>query len=68
MYNECDTMAYMAKTAYVTARIDPHLKRDAEKILREMGISVSDAVTIFFKQIVLHRKIPFDIKLPVRKN
>ena len=58
----------MAKTAYVTARIDPHLKREAEKILLEMGISVSYAVTIFFKQIVLHRKIPFDIKLPVRKN
>ena len=61
-------MAHMAKTAYVTARIDPHLKKEAEKILRAMGISVSEAVTIFFKQIVLHRKIPFDIKLPVSES
>ena len=57
----------MAKTANLYARIEPELKNEAESILTELGIPASNAITMFYKQIVLHRGIPFEMKLPVVK-
>ena len=57
----------MAKTANLYARIEPELKNEAESILTELGIPASNAITMFYKQIVLHRGIPFEMKLPVAK-
>ncbi len=54
----------MAKTANVYARIEPELKKEAEDILNALGIPASNAVTMFYKQIVLHRGLPFEVKLP----
>ncbi len=56
----------MAKTANVNARMELELKQEAEKILDALGIPASNAVTMFYKQIVLHRGLPFDVKLPAR--
>lgn len=39
----------MSKSANVYARIEPELKKEAESILSELGISVSNAITIFYK-------------------
>lgn len=39
-----------------------HLKKDAERVLREMNLSVSDAVRIFLREVVLTREIPFDVR------
>lgn len=39
-----------------------HLKGEAETVLKEMGLSVSDAVRIFLRQVVLSREIPFDVR------
>lgn len=52
------------KTASVYARIDPKLKKEAESILSALGIPTSNAIDIFFKQIVLNRGLPFQVKLP----
>ena len=57
----------MARTANVFARVEPDLKIQAEGILNELGIPMSNAVGMFLKQIVLHRGIPFEVKLPERK-
>ncbi|HQM95723.1 MAG TPA: type II toxin-antitoxin system RelB/DinJ family antitoxin [Clostridia bacterium] len=57
----------MAKTANVYARIEPGLKREAEKILDDLGIPASNAVTMFYKQIVLHKGLPFEVKIPEPK-
>lgn len=45
----------MAKSASVYARIDPVLKEQAESILSALGIPTSNAIDMFFKQIVLKR-------------
>lgn len=55
----------MAKTANLYARIEPNLKEQAEGILSTLGISASNAITIFYKQIVLQKGLPFEVKLPV---
>ncbi len=54
----------MAKTANLYARIEPEVKEQAEDILTALGIPVSNAINMFYKQIILHRGIPFEIKLP----
>ena len=54
----------MAKTANLYARIEPDIKEQAESILTALGIPVSNAINMFYKQIILQRGIPFEIKLP----
>lgn len=55
------------KTANLYARIEPDLKEQAEGILAALGVPASNAITMFYKQIVLHRGIPFDVSLPAEK-
>ena len=55
----------MGKTASVSVRMEPSLKRDAENILRDLGLPTSQAVTLFYRQLVLNKGLPFEVKLPV---
>ena len=57
----------MAKTANLYARIEPDVKEHAEGILTALGIPVSNAINMFYKQIILQRGIPFEMKLPQAK-
>ena len=55
----------MAKTSNLYARIEPDVKEQAERILSALGIPVSNAINMFYKQIILQRGLPFDVKLPI---
>jgi addiction module RelB/DinJ family antitoxin len=44
--------------------VDPETKEQAELILAELGIPMSNAVGMFLKQVVIQRGIPFEMKLP----
>jgi DNA-damage-inducible protein J len=57
----------MARTSSVFARIEPELKEQAEGILAQLGIPMSNAIGLFLRQIVLQRGLPFDMKLPREK-
>lgn len=57
----------MSKTSTVFARVEPEVKEQAEEVLNELGIPMSNAVSMFLRQIVLQRGIPFEMKLPERK-
>ena len=46
------------------ARLTPEVKEKAESILRELGISISSAYEMFYRQIIAHRGLPFDPRLP----
>ena len=52
------------RTASIYTRVDPETKEQAELILAQLGIPMSNAVGMFLKQIVIHRGIPFEMKLP----
>ena len=56
------------KTATLYARIEPETKVCAESILESLGIPVSTAINMFYKQIILNKGIPFELKLPNKKN
>ena len=57
----------MARTANVFARVEPEIKEQAEHVLEQLGIPMSNAIGLFLRQIVLQRGIPFDVKLPQNK-
>jgi len=52
------------KSEFIRARIEPKLKRDAEAVLGKLGISMSDAVTVFCRQVVLQKGLPFAVRIP----
>jgi DNA-damage-inducible protein J len=54
----------MAKTAMIVARTEPDLKADAEKILKRLGLSTTEAINMFLSQIRLHKGLPFEVKIP----
>ena len=52
------------KTQMVHARIDPRLKKSAERILTKIGISMTEAIRLFLKQVELHKGLPFPVSIP----
>jgi len=54
----------MAKTATIQTRVDPVVKNNAQKILKKLNISMSEAISMYLSQITLHNGIPFEIKIP----
>ena len=52
------------KSANLYARIEPDVKEKAESILSTLGISASSAINMFYKQIILQRGLPFEVKIP----
>ena len=52
------------KTAIINARIKPELKADVEAILSQLGITTTQAITMFFEQVKMNKGIPFELKIP----
>ncbi len=54
----------MSLDATVRARVDGNLKQEVEEILKEIGLSTSQAITLFLKRIKYEKGIPFELKVP----
>lgn len=52
----------MAKTATARARMEPEVKEEAEKILGACGLSPSEAIGLFYRQVILHQGLPFPVQ------
>ena len=52
------------KSTNLYARIEPDVKEQAESILSTLGIPASNAINMFYKQIILNRGLPFEVKIP----
>jgi DNA-damage-inducible protein J len=52
-------------TTNLNVRIDADLKKQSEKIFNELGLNMSTALTVFLRQTVRSRGIPFDISLNI---
>lgn len=62
--NNTERRGNMAKSANLYARIEPEVKTQAEEILTQLGIPASNAINMFYKQIILRGGLPFEVKLP----
>ena len=54
----------MNKTSTVRARIEPNLKDKAEQVFRKLGLTSTQAITLFYKQVELRNGLPFDVVIP----
>jgi DNA-damage-inducible protein J len=54
----------MTKTETIRARVEPKLKAEAEGILESLGMNPSDAIRVFYKQVVLRKGLPFEVLIP----
>ena len=63
---ECCVMA--SKSANLYVRIEPDVKEQAESILSALGIPASNAINMFYKQIILNRGLPFEVKIPAGRT
>ncbi len=54
----------MAKTARANVRPTSVVKEKAKSILKELGIPISSAHELFYRQIIAHRGLPFDARIP----
>lgn len=51
----------MSKTATIRARVEPDLKNTAEHIFNKLGLTTTQAITLFYKQVELRNGSPFEI-------
>ena len=54
----------MTKTSAITVRLDPQLKKETQAILNELGLTTTQAVSLFFKQVSLNKGLPFAVEIP----
>ena len=54
----------MRKSATVRARITPDLKSKAEKVFRKLGLTATQAITLFYRQVELRKGLPFGVRIP----
>ncbi len=54
----------MAKASTIRARMEPDLKDKAEHIFRKPGLTTTQALTLFYKQVELRKGLPFDVAIP----
>ena len=54
----------MQKTAMIRARMEPDLKEHAEQVLAEVGLSPTEAIRLFYRQVSLQGGLPFDVRIP----
>ena len=57
-----------SKTTTIQIRVDEKLKSDAKKILDQLHINMSEAITIFLSQVVYHNSLPFELRIPGKNN
>ncbi|MCL2164612.1 MAG: type II toxin-antitoxin system RelB/DinJ family antitoxin [Oscillospiraceae bacterium] len=57
----------MPRTSNIFVRIEPELKEQAETVLGQLGIPMSNAICLFLRQVVLQGGIPFEMRLPQNK-
>ena len=58
-------MAVRSSSVYV--RIEPDIKAQAENVLDQLGLPMSNAIALFLRQVILHNGLPFPVALPKGK-
>ena len=54
----------MKKSSTIRARMEPDLKNKAEYVFRKLGLTTTQALTLFYKQVELRNGLPFDVAIP----
>lgn len=52
----------------MTVRIDPEIKNKAAEYLKQIGLTTSEATRLFLHSVVLHKGLPFELKIPNKET
>jgi DNA-damage-inducible protein J len=58
----------MGKTETIRARVEPKLKRDAEAVFKKIGLTSSEAITLFLAHVKLTQGLPFPLRVPNKET
>jgi DNA-damage-inducible protein J len=58
----------MAKTAIIHARTESKLKTEVERIFKSLGLTTTQAVNLFFRQVKIRKGIPFQVEIPNKET
>lgn len=56
------------KTTDVRSRVEPKIKATATRVLADCGLSLSDGIRLFLRQVIVERGLPFEVKAPNAKT
>ncbi|MCL2342325.1 MAG: type II toxin-antitoxin system RelB/DinJ family antitoxin [Firmicutes bacterium] len=54
----------MPKNEFIRARVDENLKNNVDIIFSGLGLTMTDAITLFLKQCELRKGLPFEVRFP----
>jgi DNA-damage-inducible protein J len=54
---------YMSKSAMIRARVEPELKIEVESIFKKLGLTTTEAITLFYYQVKTKKGMPFEIRI-----
>lgn len=54
----------MIKSAMIRARMDPTLKEEVERLFETLGLTTTQAITLFYQQVKLNQGLPFPVRIP----
>lgn len=57
----------MPRTSNIYVRVEPEVKEQAEVVLEKLGIPMSNAVSIFLRQVIMQNGLPFEVKVHERE-
>jgi len=60
----CDTLIFMSNSAVVHARIDQATKTATEKVLDTLGMTPTEAIRLFYRQIAIRKSFPLELHIP----
>jgi DNA-damage-inducible protein J len=63
-YKQILEVIIMAKSATIRARIEPRLKQEVEKLFKEVGLTTTEAINLFYRQVKLRNGLPFNVVIP----
>ncbi len=52
------------KTEFIRARIEPNLKKHVHAIFNKLGLTPTQVITMFYKNIERTRSIPLELSIP----
>jgi len=52
------------RTANISVRTEPDTKRQAEIILKHLGLTTSEAINLFLRRVIIEKGLPFEIRIP----
>jgi DNA-damage-inducible protein J len=58
----------LSKSATIISRIEASRKEEAVEILKELGLTFSEAINLFVNQLILNKGLPFEVKIPNKET